>query len=517
MKKEVNFNKISKKDLIELYRKKCEEFDQLEAKFRKLQEEHNQTILELQNVVEKDKLKAQRLFGKKTEKSSCLENKEEEFNIAERQSSQNKKGRKKGSKNFDKEYLESHVSSTEYIEPNEYENLKNDPNVVLVGEDVSYKVSYEPATFKVTKIICRKYLNKETKKFYQGVKENDPFPHSICTADLVTNTMINKFMYGIPYYRQSDVMINDGLNFSRQDLCNFQIRATEILKPMYDYLKKKLLNTSSNVICADETTLRVLENKKANSYVWVYISDFYNYPIYIYEYCKNRSKENVKKFLGDYNGYLLTDAYTGYENIDGIKNAFCRAHARRKFAEIEKTLSEEQKKESVAVRIRKKIDKLFFEENKFKESKFGPEKIFSERNTEKYLSLVDDIFSELESIEPSEGSALKRAFDYILNRKEGFLTFLKDGHIELSNNISERAIKPFVIDRKNFLFSNTENGADSSLIFFSLQQTARANGVNPIKYISELINKLGTTINIDDNLLEDLLPRKSNFSVFNAK
>ena len=160
---------------------------------------------------------------------------------------------------------------------------------------------------------------------------------------------------------------------------------------------------------------------------------------------------------------------------------------------------------------------MFFEENKFKESKFGPEKIFAERNTEKYLSLVDDIFSELESIEPSEGSALKRAFDYILNRKEGFLTFLKDGHIELSNNISERAIKPFVIDRKNFLFSNTENGADSSLIFFSLQQTARANGVNPIKYISELINKLGTTINIDDNLLEDLLPRKSNFSVFNAK
>ena len=486
MKKEVNFNKISKKDLIELYRKKCEEFDQLEAKFRKLQEEHNQTILELQNIVEKDKLKAQRLFGKKTEKSSCLDNKEEEFNIAERQSSQNKKGRKKGSKNFDKEYLESHVSNTEYIEPNEYEDLKNDPNVVLVGEDVSYKVSYEPATFKVTKII-------------------------------VTNTMINKFMYGIPYYRQSDVMINDGLNFSRQDLCNFQIRATEILKPMYDYLKKKLLSTSSNVICADETTLRVLENKKANSYVWVYISDFYNYPIYIYEYCKNRSKENVKKFLGDYNGYLLTDAYTGYENIDGIKNAFCRAHARRKFAEIEKTLSEEQKKESVAVRIRKKIDKLFFEESKFKESKFGPEKIFAERNTEKYLSLVDDIFSELESIEPSEGSALKRAFDYILNRKEGFLTFLKDGHIELSNNISERAIKPFVIDRKNFLFSNTENGADSSLIFFSLQQTARANGVNPLKYISELINKLGTTINIDDNLLEDLLPRKSNFSVFNAK
>ena len=140
MKKEVNFNKISKKDLIELYRKKCEEFDQLEAKFRKLQEEHNQTILELQSVVEKDKLKAQRLFGKKTEKSSSLENKEEEFNIAERQSSQNKKGRKKGSKNFDKEYLESHVSNTEYIEPNEYEDLKNDPNVVLVGEDVSYKV-----------------------------------------------------------------------------------------------------------------------------------------------------------------------------------------------------------------------------------------------------------------------------------------------------------------------------------------------------------------------------------------
>ena len=92
--------------------------------------------------------------------------------------------------------------------------------------------------------------------------------------------------------------------------------------------------------------------------------------------------------------------------------------------------------------------------------------------------------------------------------ESGFKTFLKDGHIELSNNISERAIKPFVIDRKNFLFSNTENGAESSLIFFSLQQTARANNLNPVDYLIKLINILGTTNNISKELLDNLLPWK---------
>ena len=151
---------------------------------------------------------------------------------------------------------------------------------------------------------------------------------------------------------------------------------------------------------------------------------------------------------------------------------------------------------------------LFAKEASFKKKKYGPLKICEERNKKDYLDIVDSIFSILHNTVPEKNSALDRAFKYMLQRESGFKTFLKDGHIELSNNISERAIKPFVIDRKNFLFSNTENGAESSLIFFSLQQTARANNLNPVDYLIKLINILGTTNNISKELLDNLLPWK---------
>lgn len=498
-------NKLTKEELVQIYLKKCEEFDQLESKFYKLQEEHNEALKRILLLIEKNTLNIKRLFGVKSEKTK--EEKQEPINIAEKKTNHKSSGRKKGSTNFDIDYLETHVNETKYIEPEEIEQLRCDKNVISIGENISYKVFYKPASYSVTKIISKKYLDTKTNRFYQGLK-TDPFPHSICTPELAVNFMVNKFMYGLPYYRQADVMFDKGLKISRQDICNFQIRATEILRPMYDYLKLNLLNNTAHVINADETTLKVIETGKSKCYAWVYCTSFYDYPIYIYEYCKTRSRENIIDFLQGYEGYLLTDGYEGYRNLNGIENAYCWVHARRKFYEILNTLSDELKKESVSKKIVNLIDLLFAKEASFKKKKYGPLKICEERNKKDYLDIVDSIFSILHNTVPEKNSALDRAFKYMLQRESGFKTFLKDGHIELSNNISERAIKPFVIDRKNFLFSNTENGAESSLIFFSLQQTARANNLNPVDYLIKLINILGTTNNISKELLDNLLPWK---------
>ena len=512
VKKVVNLKKLSQQKLIELYLKKCKQYDRLEARFRKLQEEKNAALKKLEIEREKNRLDKNRLFGAKSESSKSVN--KDTFNEAEKNRTESKKGRPRGSKNYDVNYLEQHVVKTIYIDPNNLEELKANGNIVVLNGDISYKVVREPAKIIVYKFVTNKYLDQNTGKFYQGVM-TDPFPHSICTASLAVDIMTNKFMYGLPYYRQSEVMINDGLYLSRQDLCNFQIRATEILKPFYEYLKKLLLNNSAQVINADETTLRVLETDKSKCYAWVYCTSFYNNPIYIYEYCRTRSRENIINFLDGYNGYLLTDGYSGYNNLNGIANAYCRAHARRKFVEIVKTLSDEQVKESVSNKIVKLIDKLFVEEAKFKENNYGPQTICEMRNSDEYIEILNSIFKILHEVEPEKGTALERAFKYILDREDGFKTFLEDGHIELSNNISERAIKPFVIARKNFLFSNTENGAESSLIYFSIQQTARANNVNPVLYITKLLNVLGSASKINDELLDSLLPWKIDLEKLN--
>lgn len=227
-------------------------------------------------------------------------------------------------------------------------------------------------------------------------------------------------MYGLPYYRQSNIVINDGLYISRQDMCNYQIKTTEVLKPFYEFLKKKLLENNAKVICADETTLKVLNSNKLISYIRVYISTFYDPPIYIYEYCNTRERKQVSNFLKNYKGYLLTDAYSGYVNQEGIINTYCWAHARRKFAEIIKSLSSEQLKINKAREIKDLIDKLFEKEREFKINKYGPEKIKQCRNSKTYLDVLDKIFYKLENAKPKEGTALYSAIDYILKRKKWF-------------------------------------------------------------------------------------------------
>ena len=110
-----------------------------------------------------------------------------------------------------------------------------------------------------------------------------------------------------------------------------------------------------------------------------------------------------------------------------------------------------------------------------------------------YLERIDNIKATLEKIDASPSSELGKAKEYMLKRWDGFVSYLNDGHVEMTNNISERAVKPFVIARKNFLFSYTENGARSSAIYFSIQQTARANGLDPKEFVGYLLTELSPT------------------------
>ena len=131
------------------------------------------------------------------------------------------------------------------------------------------------------------------------------------------------------------------------------------------------------------------------------------------------------------------------------------------------------------------------------------------RNEGKFKEYLDNVFQIIENANPETNSRLEKAINHILSRKVSFLEILKDGHLELSNNSVERGIKPFVMAKKNFLFSNTSNGTESSVILFSILQTAIANGVDAKLYLKTLINKIGT--NPLDEELENLLLWKISF------
>ncbi len=502
MKKEVNYQELSKEELIKLLLKKEDDFnrkiEEYEAKFKAMQIKINEQLKEIETLKEKNILARVRQFCPKSEHS--IEN--NEFNEAE--SVTQKRGRKQGSKNFDYDYLERHVSKEIILESKEEKCSTCGETLISIGEDITYKLDYEPSKLIVTKVISKKKACPKCNKIHQEIKD-DVFPHSICTPSLVSAIMTNKFLVGIPYYRQSEYYFDNGIKLSRQDLCNYQLRATELLEPLYQRLKIHLLNTKSKCLCADETTLRVLDvNDKSKCYMWVYVSSYYDQPIYYYEFQKSRSKENPKAILKGFKGYLLTDAYQGYNDIENVKNCYCWAHARRKFYEIVKTLKSEQLNESKAYGMIQRIDKLFHIEEMMRKNKYSPHQIREERNKESYLVLLKDVKKYAEDINATPESALGKANNYLLKHWKEFTTYLEDGHIEMTNNISERAIKPFVIARKNFLFNATCDGASSSAIIFSLQQTARANLLDSEKYITKVLELIKPNMSNDE--LDNLLP-----------
>ncbi|MDY4818903.1 MAG: transposase [Bacilli bacterium] len=234
-----------------------------------------------------------------------------------------------------------------------------------------------------------------------------------------------------------------------------------------------------------------------------YISlDNSNNPIYLYDFNKTRETDKTKALLNGYKGYIVTDGYAGYDELSnkGIKIQRCFAHIRRKFYDIVKILNDEQKKISTANEMVNRIDKLFAKEAELKANKKSPLEIYEIRQSDEHMKIVNDIYDYLHSIKAEEGTPLDAAVKYFINVEAESKTFLLDGHIPISNNICERAIKPFAIMRRNVLFAKTEKGASIAGRLFTIVQTAKANDLVVDKYLEYALE------NINKIPVEDLLP-----------
>lgn len=497
MKKAVGINEVTKEELYDLYLKLLRRNEKLEAEFLAMQMELGEKSKRLEECNFQLAKRNRIIFGRRREANKPPRNK---FNEAECGRSKKPYKKRDAENVMARDFLERNFTEVIALDPDE---IKGNPSLVRIGEDVTFKIESTPARLRIIKVISGKYKDKETGRIYQKLKD-DKYPHSFCTPSFASEAIANKFVLGTPFYRQSKYLFDDGLGISRQTLCNYQMRTAEIIRPMYDFLARKLLSTSVRVLHADETTLRVLSKDKSKCYVWLFNTSLYDNPIFIYRYSDSRSSEVPREFLKGYSGYLISDCYAGYNNLPNIENSYCWAHARRNFIDILDALSDEQRAGSVSQKIVDGIDELFRIERGYRKGMYTATRIRELRNQGPFKECLDRIFGLLEGANPSPKSRLETAVRYILDRKQSFLNILKDGHLELSNNSAERGIKPFVIARKNFLFSNTENGAESSAMIFSIVQTAIANGLKAREYLEKLIAEIPE--NPKEEELEKLLP-----------
>jgi len=330
---------------------------------------------------------------------------------------------------------------------------------------------------------------------------------SMATPSALSHIMTQKYMNAVPLYRQEKYMISLGVNLSRQTMSNWIIKSSEYLEHIYKRLHVHLL--VQDIIHADETPVQVLkeENRKAKqkSYMWLYKSGDYDNMIVLYDYRTSRSHENPKQFLRGYKGYLNTDGYAAYAKLKGITLVGCLSHVRRKFNDAMNVLPKEHHKESMAwigfnycnrlYNIEKAIKGLPLEERNRKRNESG-KAIFDE--FQKWVK------EQTQTSLPK--SAYGKAIIYANNQLPKVKNYLLDPRLNIDNNSAERSIKPFVIGRKNWLFSNTPKGAKSSALIYSIVETAKENNLKVHEYLRYLLTQLKEMESYLEEDLDKLLP-----------
>lgn len=494
---------------------------ELETKLYEANELINKLLLKLRNKNEQNEIMIIRQFESKTEKIEKIVVDEVDEIISKEKKS--KKG-ETHSKKFEGFDFESLVTEVREIRPDELVCPQCGEKLIKATEDVSYLVEAIPGSLKVIKVINYGYkcsnCSKDDNKLYYKVKD-DVFSHSILTPSFASYIAYHKYELGIPFHRLSKHISSTlKIDISKQDLANYMMRSAELVEPIFKKMKLDLLNNSPKVIHADETTLVVNRQDEDNkdrkkNYVYVFSSSFYDKnQINIYEFNKSRNINQTASYLNDYKGYLICDDFSGYNRLrkehPDIKLARCWAHARRRFAEIVKDVPKENKQNSKAYKILLAIEKLFENETKYRKNHLNPIQIKEKRNEED-IDIINNIHDLVFNANPAKSSHLERAITYVKKNWKDLLTFLEDGHIELTNNVAERAVKPFVIARKVFQTSGSYDGARYTTIMFSIIRTAIINCLDVQRYLDWLI------ANINTLSIDDLLPYSEKAKQFKLK
>ena len=426
-----------------------------------------------------------------------------------------KTGKKRKARTTDAERFKGIPVQKKYLDIADGEKVCPVCNTALeeIGEEfVRRELVFIPARLKVYEYYSKNYTCPECSKRDLPVikKGKDGKPHMLygmASAGTVAWVMYQKFCNGLPYCRQEKDWKQYGAAITRATMANWVIHNSEaFFLPMYEYFHRKLLERGFAM--ADETPLQVLHEPgrraQTKSYMWLFRSgEDGGQPIILYKYSETRAGDNAVDFLHGFKGYLMCDGYSGYNKVPDAKRTACWAHIRRYLTDaIPKGKELDYAQPSVQGIMY--INQLFHLEDIIKAKHTSFDAIKKAR-LEKEKPIVEGFLSWLDNQSPVRGSRMDKAVTYIQNRRPYLATYLEDGRCSFSNNLSENAIRPFTVGRKNWLFCDTPNGAQASAIVYTMVEMAKVNGVNVYHYLTYLLEKLPND-RMSDEELELLAP-----------
>lgn len=409
----------------------------------------------------------------------------------------------------------------EYVLPAEEKCSVCGGEMKVTGKKVvRTEVEFQPAKLIVKQIIQQvaKCVNCGTEDspnekchFQKAAVPVPPLAHSISTPSLIAQVMYQKFALGLPLSRQEKDWYRLGLVLSRSNMANWVIRCSEEwFEPVYWRIHEKLLECA--LIHMDETRIQCNKEEgklpSSESFMWVMRSAASeDIQAAFFFYSRSRGGENARKLLKDFNGYLITDAYAGYDTVPDIKRALCWSHARRYL--IESIPLDSQGKEipgSKGAEGREYINLLFKVEGEIKNLPYEEKK---QKRQDASKPILDAFWTWVEKTSAmyTTNEKLTQALGYCQNQRKYLETFLEDGRIPLSNNYCEANIKPFATARRAWLFADTPKGAFANGVLYTLVESARANDLDVYEYLKHLLAEMPNNHHLENpSVIDRLLP-----------
>lgn len=377
----------------------------------------------------------------------------------------------------------------------------------VIGEETSEQLEIIPMQVRVIRHIRKTYACKACEAApVTADKPAQLIEKSLASPSVLAMLLTSKYADGIPLYRFEKMLSRHGIDIPRQTLARWVIQSGEQLQPLLNLMRDKLHDYP--VLHVDETRLQVLKepgrDPSSQSWMWVQSGGPPGKPVILFDYTASRAREVPLRLLDGYRGYLMTDDYAGYNAVaaqDGIERLACWAHARRKFIEAQKV--QPKGKTGRADMALNLINKQYGIERDLKEASDSERLAARQQRSQ---PLLDQLKAWLDKTQPqvTGQTALGKAVNYLASNWSRLVRYVEGGHLPIDNNRAENAIRPFVIGRKNWLFSDTPKGAAASAQLYSLIETAKANGQEPYAWLRHVLERLPAANSVED--IEALLP-----------
>lgn len=385
-------------------------------------------------------------------------------------------------------------------------------------DEIYKRVRVQPAVYTVEEHHVAVYAGKDNQTIIKVDRPKDLLRNSLLTPSLAASIMNAKYVNGLPLYRISQKFLRNDIHISRQVMANWMIQcADRYLGILYDRLHKEMYRF--HVLQADETPVMVTKDGRpanSKSYMWIYRTgkSYTDTPVILYEYQRTRKSDHPEEFLKDFKGIMVCDGYSAYRKLDrknpDIIFAGCWSHARRRFTEALKALpktAQKNAKETVDYEAVSRIAAIYHLDNQMEGQPAKVRKMYRQANIR---PLVEAFFAWAKEIQSKNQLSRGKTLDginYCINQEASLKAFLEDGDIPMDNNATESALRSFCLHKHTWKLIDSLDGANASAIIYSITETAKANNLNPFRYLEYVLTVLKDHQDDRDyGFIDDILP-----------